>query len=129
GSDADSALANGDVPSRANQPLPGAARSSGRAQKPAGLVVLTTVNALVQRMPPRHLFDGRVLTLGPGGHIPLDRLQSFLRNNGYIRTDTVREPGEFARSEERRVGKECRSRWAASLENKIISRPIQTEHQ
>ena len=27
---------------------------------------------------------------------PLDRLQSFFRNNGYIRTDTVREPGEFA---------------------------------
>src|SRR5207248_2765827 len=96
GSDADSALANGDVPSRAKQPLPGAARSSGRAQKPAGLVVLTTVNALVQRMPPRHLFDGRVLTLGPGGHIPLDRLQSFFRNNGYVRTDTVREPGEYA---------------------------------
>ena len=33
---------------------------------------------------------------GPGGRIPLDRLQSFFRNNGYIRTDTVREPGEYA---------------------------------
>ena len=60
------------------------------------LVVLTTVNALVQRVPPRSLFDGRVLTLRPGGRIRLDRLQSFFRNNGYIRTDTVREPGEFA---------------------------------
>src|SRR5438105_5040020 len=60
------------------------------------IVVLTTVNALVQRVPPRKLFDGRVLALGPGGRIPLDRLQSFFRNNGYIRTDTVREPGEFA---------------------------------
>ncbi|HEX3883741.1 MAG TPA: transcription-repair coupling factor, partial [Stellaceae bacterium] len=64
------------------------------AKKP--LIVLTTVNALVQFAPPRSLFDGRVLTLGTGGHIPLDRLQSFLRNNGYFRTDTVREPGEFA---------------------------------
>jgi transcription-repair coupling factor (superfamily II helicase) len=61
-----------------------------------GLIVLTTVNALVQRVPPRRLFEGRVLTLRPGGHIGLDRLQSFFRNNGYIRTDTVREPGEFA---------------------------------
>jgi transcription-repair coupling factor (superfamily II helicase) len=61
-----------------------------------GLIVLTTVNALVQRVPPRRLFDGRVLTLRPGGRIGLDRLQSFFRNNGYIRTDTVREPGEFA---------------------------------
>ena len=59
-------------------------------------IVLTTVNALVQRVPPRQLFDGRVLTLRPGGGIALDRLQSFFRNNGYIRTDTVREPGEFA---------------------------------
>ncbi len=60
------------------------------------MIVLTTVNALVQRVPPRRLFDGRVLTLGSGGRIPLDRLQSFFRNNGYFRTDTVREPGEFA---------------------------------
>src|SRR6516164_10101580 len=60
------------------------------------LVVLTTVNALIQRVPPRSLFDGRVLSLRPGGRIGLDRLQSFFRNNGYIRTDTVREPGEFA---------------------------------
>jgi transcription-repair coupling factor (superfamily II helicase) len=59
-------------------------------------IVLTTVNALVQRVPPRRLFNGRVLTLGKGGRIPLDRLQSFFRNNGYLRTDTVREPGEYA---------------------------------
>src|ERR1700751_1141506 len=60
------------------------------------LVVLTTVNALIQRGPPRSLFDGRVLRLRPGGRIGLDRLQSFFQNNGYIRTDTVRAPGEFA---------------------------------
>ncbi|MBV8937561.1 MAG: transcription-repair coupling factor, partial [Alphaproteobacteria bacterium] len=63
---------------------------------PGRLIVLTTVNALVQRVPPRRLFNGRVLILRPGGRIGLDRLQSFFRNNGYIRTDTVREPGEFA---------------------------------
>src|SRR5579884_2505977 len=65
---------------------------------PAGepVIVLTTVNALVQRVPPRKLFEGRVLKLGAGGRIPLERLQSFLRNNGYSRTETVREPGEYA---------------------------------
>src|SRR5207248_3617926 len=83
---------NGEITSRRIDTLPRLA--SGAEQKP--LVVLTTVNALVQRVPPRHLFDGRVLALGPGGRIPLDRLQSFFRNNGYMRTDTVREPGEFA---------------------------------
>ncbi len=66
------------------------------AETAAPPIVLTTVNALVQRVPPRRLFDGRVLALRPGGHIGLDRLQSFFRNNGYIRTDTVRESGEFA---------------------------------
>jgi transcription-repair coupling factor (superfamily II helicase) len=60
------------------------------------IFVLTTVNAVVQRVPPRKLFEGRVLALGAGGRIGLDRLQSFFRNNGYTRTDTVREPGEFA---------------------------------
>src|SRR5439155_56365 len=83
---------NGEITSRRIDTL---TRLAGGAEaKP--LVVLTTINALVQRVPPRRLFDGRVLSLGPGGRVPLDRLQSFFRNNGYTRTDTVREPGEFA---------------------------------
>ncbi len=83
---------NGEITSRRIDTL---TRLAGGAEaKP--LVVLTTVNALVQRVPPKKLFDGRVLALGPGGRVPLDRLQNFFRNNGYIRTDTVREPGEFA---------------------------------
>jgi len=65
---------------------------------PAGVrrIVLTTVNAALQRVPPRALFRDRVLKLGRGGHIPLDRLITFLDRNGYSRTDTVREAGEFA---------------------------------
>jgi len=87
-------LAGGPHP---NPPPPaGEGRVGAGAEEKRPLVVLTTVNALVQRVPPRRLFDGRLLTLGPGGRIPLDRLQSFFRNNGYFRTDTVREPGEFA---------------------------------
>src|SRR6266851_4315459 len=83
---------NGEITSRRIDTLTRLA--GGEEKRP--LVVLTTVNALVQRVPPRRLFDGRVLTLGPGGRIPLDRLQGFFRNNGYFRTDTVREPGQFA---------------------------------
>src|SRR5215467_9933037 len=82
---------NGEIVSRRIDTLTRLATDS-----PDRLVVLTTVNALVQRVPPRQLFGGRVLLLRPGGRIGLDRLQSFFRNNGYIRTDTVREPGEFA---------------------------------
>ena len=69
-----------------------------RLAAPAGerRVVLTTVNAVIQRVPPRQLFRDRVLTLGRGGRMPLDRLIGFLARNGYSRTDTVREAGEFA---------------------------------
>jgi transcription-repair coupling factor (superfamily II helicase) len=59
-------------------------------------VVLTTVNALLQRVPPRALFRDRVLVLKVGGRILLDRLVSFFTSNGYGRTETVREPGEYA---------------------------------
>jgi transcription-repair coupling factor (superfamily II helicase) len=83
---------NGEITSRRIDTLTRLA--AGQGTEP--LFVLTTVNAVVQRVPPRGLFDGRVLTVGAGGRIPLDRLQSFFRNNGYTRTDTVREPGEFA---------------------------------
>ena len=83
---------NGEITSRRIDTLTRLA--AGTEPKP--LIVLTTVNALVQRVPPRKLFEGRVLALGPGGRIPLDRLQGFFRNNGYMRTDTVREAGEFA---------------------------------
>jgi transcription-repair coupling factor (superfamily II helicase) len=59
-------------------------------------VVLTTVNAIVQRLPPRKLFRERTLTLKKGGRIATDTLLSFLQSNGYVRTETVREAGEFA---------------------------------
>src|SRR5262249_39554340 len=60
------------------------------------LVVLTTVNALVQRVPPRRLFDRRVLTLGQGRWVTLAWFQSFLRNTGSNRTEPVPEPAESA---------------------------------
>jgi transcription-repair coupling factor (superfamily II helicase) len=84
---------NGEIVSRRIDTLTRLATAGGRE---GPLIVLTTVNALVQRVPARQVFDGRVLTLRPGGRIGLDRLQSFFRNNGYVRTDTVRDPGEFA---------------------------------
>jgi len=84
---------NGEIVSRRIDTL---TRLATASQGDTPDIVLTTVNALVQRVPPRRLFEGRVLSLRPGGRIGLDRLQSFFRNNGYIRTDTVREAGEFA---------------------------------
>jgi transcription-repair coupling factor (superfamily II helicase) len=59
-------------------------------------IVLTTINAVTQRVVPRKLLKDRMLALKRGQTLPTDRLVSFLQNNGYTRSDTVREPGEYA---------------------------------
>ncbi len=59
-------------------------------------VVLTTVNALVQRVPPRTAFAGASLRLARDGRVKPAELSAFLENNGYGRTGTVMEPGEYA---------------------------------
>jgi transcription-repair coupling factor (superfamily II helicase) len=59
-------------------------------------IVLTTQNAALQRVPPRRLLRDRVLALKLRGRIPTPRLISFLQSNGYVRSETVRERGEYA---------------------------------
>ena len=59
-------------------------------------LVLTTVNALVQRVPPRSVFDGANLDIRAGGQVDPAVLVRFLEANGYGRADTVMEPGEYA---------------------------------
>ena len=59
-------------------------------------IVLTTVNALVQRVPPRHAFHGGSRVLKVGDRVKPEELARFLEANGYGRAATVMEPGEFA---------------------------------
>ncbi|WP_026986225.1 transcription-repair coupling factor [Fodinicurvata fenggangensis] len=59
-------------------------------------IVLTTVNALLQRLPPRDLFEGRTLSARPGKSLPPEHLTAFLNENGFQRVETVAEPGEYA---------------------------------
>ena len=61
-----------------------------------GRLVLTTVNALVQRVPPRAAFEGRALSLKVGGTADPQAIAAFLEANGYSRSGTVMEPGEYA---------------------------------
>ena len=63
---------------------------------PGSRVVLTTVNALVQRVPPRHVFRDSSLRVSRGGSIQAAVLTGFLEANGYGRAGTVMEPGEYA---------------------------------
>jgi len=59
-------------------------------------IVLTTVNALVQRVPPRHVFRGSSRTIAVNGTLKSEELARFLDANGYGRAATVMEPGEYA---------------------------------
>ncbi len=59
-------------------------------------IVLTTVNAALQRIPPRVALRGASMDLRLGESTPQPDLFRFLADNGYTRTGTVREPGEFA---------------------------------
>ena len=61
-----------------------------------GGLVLTTVNALLQRVPTAGYFTERSLVLAPGDMDGPAGLCDFLVGQGYLRTDTVRETGEFA---------------------------------
>ena len=60
------------------------------------LIVLTTVNAIVQRLPARELVAAQALSVAPGHVVPMDSIIAWLEHNGYGRSSTVREPGEYA---------------------------------
>ncbi|MDE2062390.1 MAG: transcription-repair coupling factor, partial [Bradyrhizobium sp.] len=64
------------------------------SEKP--LIVLTTVNAIVQRVPARELVAAQALSVAPGHVVPMDSIVAWLEHNGYSRSSTVREPGEYA---------------------------------
>ncbi|MBI1215340.1 MAG: transcription-repair coupling factor [Alphaproteobacteria bacterium] len=62
----------------------------------APCVVVTTVSAVTQRIPPRELLRGAVFSAKVGEELDQKALTSFLVANGYHRTETVREAGEYA---------------------------------
>src|ERR1700712_2249614 len=60
------------------------------------LIVLTTVNAILQRVPAREIVASQALSVAPGHVVPMDSIVAWLEHNGYSRSSTVREPGEYA---------------------------------
>lgn len=59
-------------------------------------IVLTTVHALVQRVPPRDAFRDQSISVRKGEALDQAMLIELLVASGYTRTDTVMEAGEFA---------------------------------
>lgn len=59
-------------------------------------IVIAPISAVTQRiLPPEKLVASQLVAV-KGGALVLKDLQNFLASNGYLRTDTVREQGEFA---------------------------------
>ncbi|MBX9805323.1 MAG: transcription-repair coupling factor [Alphaproteobacteria bacterium] len=58
--------------------------------------VITSVAALLQRLPPKSSLEGQSLTIQMGKSLKRDHLLKFLNEMGYVRSETVRESGEYA---------------------------------
>jgi transcription-repair coupling factor (superfamily II helicase) len=68
-------------------------RVKGR-DKPS--ILLTTVNAALQRAPTRDFVATHALSVAPGNVIGMQGIIDWLELNGFIRASTVREPGDYA---------------------------------
>jgi transcription-repair coupling factor (superfamily II helicase) len=69
------------------------ARVKGR-ERPA--ILLATVNAILQRVPPRETLGRQSLSAAPGNLLAMSGVTEWLELNGFSRTATVREAGDYA---------------------------------
>ena len=60
------------------------------------LIVIASVNAVLQRSVPQTALAGRSLALEVGGSYDPEAVTAFLIENGFLRSDSVGEAGEFA---------------------------------
>ncbi len=60
------------------------------------ILVLTTANALLQRLVPSDVLVGQQFSMVPGNRVNMNKLVERLVGEGFDRTSTVRERGEFA---------------------------------
>ena len=68
-------------------------RLQGR-DRPSAL--LTTVNAVLQRVPTRDFVARQSLSVAPGNVLAMEGITEWLELNGFVRASTVREPGDYA---------------------------------
>lgn len=66
------------------------------AENDSETIVLTTVNAILQRTPPKAFVNKASLYLKPNQNIAFDSVVAWLEENGYSRASTVRDAGDYA---------------------------------
>src|SRR5690606_15830090 len=59
-------------------------------------IILTTANAVLQKLPPQAAIAEQVISARPGNQLDMNDLASRLERNGFERVSTVRDIGEFA---------------------------------
>src|SRR5665809_98987 len=60
------------------------------------LIVLTAINAALQRVPPREFLAAISVRLQPGNALSMQELIARLETSGYARAGTVTDPGQYA---------------------------------
>jgi transcription-repair coupling factor (superfamily II helicase) len=63
---------------------------------PHRAVILTTANALLQRIPPAEIIEAQAFRAKPGSNVNMNALIARLETSGFERVPTVRDVGEFA---------------------------------
>ncbi len=70
------------------------ARTRGAVERPR--ILVGSVSALTQRVPPLKYVASAAFSAAPGNSVRMDNLALWLQTNGYARASTVREVGEYA---------------------------------
>ncbi len=83
-------------PEIAGERMAALATLAARGNMREPLVVITTVNAALQRIPPRAAVIAASATIRKGERVPLEALAERLSRNGFSRASAVMEPGDFA---------------------------------
>ncbi len=70
------------------------ARSRTGLEQPR--ILSTTINALLQRVPPLEKIAADTFSAAPGNAVDMDGLVHWLESNGFARASSVRDTGEYA---------------------------------
>ena len=85
---------NAAVAARRMTALSRLARSRSAKEQPR--ILSTTVNAILQRVPPLEKVAADYFSAAPGNAVSMDELVRWLEDNGFSRAPTVRDTGEYA---------------------------------
>ncbi|AQX30715.1 transcription-repair coupling factor [Bartonella schoenbuchensis] len=65
-------------------------------KNPRSAIILTTANAIIQKLPPRAIIDDQIIHTKIGQCVNMDNLIHYLERSGFERVAIVHDVGEFA---------------------------------